>query len=222
MKKAERSLRQQIINGCRWMNATGLNQGTSGNISVRFGDRIIATPSAVPYDAMQPEMLASQRLDGPPEAWEGPLPPTSEWRFHRDILRARPEAGAVVHTHAVHATALAIARRPIPAAHYMVAVFGGTDVPVADYATFGTEALSANVLKALEGRNGCLMANHGAITFGPSLERALWLMLELETLARQYILALQLGGPVVLEDARIAETMAGMANYGAGAKGSKG
>jgi L-fuculose-phosphate aldolase len=204
------------------MNATGLNQGTSGNISARFGDRIIVTPSAVPYDAMEPEMLASQRLDGPPEAWDGPLPPTSEWRFHRDILRTRPEAGAVVHTHAVHATALAIARRPIPACHYMVAVFGGPDVAVADYATFGTEELSANVLRALEGRNGCLLANHGAITFGPSLERAFWLMLELETLARQYILALQLGGPVILEDDRIGETMAGMANYGAGAKGSTG
>ncbi len=93
---------------------------------------------------------------------------------------------------------------------------------VADYATFGTATLSGNVLKALKGRCACLMANHGAITVGPSLERALWLMVELETLARQYILALQLGGPVVLEDARIAETMAGMANYGAGAKGSTG
>lgn len=222
MKKTERRLRREVIDACRWMNATGLNQGTSGNISVRLGERIIATPSAVPYDRMEPEMLASQRLDGPAEDWAGPLPPTSEWRFHRDILRARPEAGAVVHTHAVHATALAMARRPIPACHYMVAVFGGADVAVAEYATFGTEALSANVLRALEGRNACLMANHGAVAVGPTLQRALWLMVELETLAKQYILSLQIGGPIVLEDARIAETMAGIAGYGAGAKGSTG
>jgi L-fuculose-phosphate aldolase len=218
MDAAERALRQGIVEACRAMQATGLTQGTSGNVGARHNGRLIVTPSATPYDALAPEMLASLPLDGPDDAWEGPLPPSTEWRFHRDILRARPDAGAVVHTHSPNATALAVARRPIPACHYMVAAFGGADVRVADYATYGTEALSRAALAALEGRHACLLANHGAIAVGPSLERAMWLATELEALARQYILSLHAGGPVLLGDAEIAETLRGFAVYGSAAR----
>jgi len=213
-RPGETKLRQAIVEQCRWMNASGLNQGTSGNISARLGDRMLITPSAVPYDKMTAAMIASMPLEGEYGAWEGPKKPSSEWRFHLDLMRARPEIGAIVHTHATYATTLAIARKPVPAVHYMIAAFGGSDIRVADYATFGTPELSENVLKAMEGRKGCLMANHGMLTAGDDLDRAMWLAVELETLARQYVTALQVGGPVILSDAEIAETAARFAGYG--------
>jgi len=217
MQADERALRQAIIDKCRWMNATGLNQGTSGNISARYGARMLITPSATPYDALTPEMIASMPVEG--GGWEGPLKPSSEWRFHLDILRARPDAGTVVHTHAPYSTALAIARRDIPPVHYMIACFGGSDVRCSDYATFGTEALSKAALRALEGRKACLLANHGMIATGADLEQAMWLAVELETLARQYWNALQIGGPVLLSKAEIAEALQVFSGYGLVGKG---
>jgi len=215
MKQDELTLRQDIIGQCRRMNAIGLNQGTSGNISARCGERMLITPSAVPYDEMTPEMIASMPIEGPVEgAWEGPIAPSSEWRFHLDLTRARPDLGAIVHTHAIHCTTLAIARRPIPAVHYMIAAFGGTCIRCADYATFGTEALSRAVLAAMQGRNACLMANHGMIAAGSDLERAMWLAVELETLARQYFNTLLIGGPVLLDEAMIAEAAKSFGSYG--------
>lgn len=213
MKKAEEALRKAIIAQCRFMNASGLNQGTSGNVSARCGDRMLITPSATPYDAMRSEMIAAMPLDGAGD-WDGPLKPSSEWRFHLDILRARPEVGAVVHAHPTYCTALAMARREIPAAHYMIAAFGGSTVRCSDYETFGTEALSRAALKALEGRSACLLANHGMIAAGPSLDKAMWLAVELETLARQYCVALQIGEPVILSDDAIAETAKAFGSYG--------
>jgi L-fuculose-phosphate aldolase len=218
MTDDERALRQAIIDKCLWMNASGLNQGTSGNISARFGDRMLITPSATPYDDLRPEMIASMPIVGAEAEgyghWQGPLKPSTEWRFHLDIFAARPDVGAIVHTHSTYATVLAIARKPIPACHYMIAAFGGTDIRVGDYATYGTAALSAHALKALEGRNGCLLANHGMIAVGPGLDKAMWLAVELETLAKQYHLALQIGGPVILSDAEIADAAKGFASYG--------
>lgn len=214
MTRRERQLRQAIIDQCRWMNATGLNQGTSGNISVRYGDEMLITPSGIPYDGMTPEMIAAMPLGRTDGTYRGPLKPSSEWRIHRDILSARPEAGAVVHTHSTYATALAITRRGIPPCHYMVAAFGGEDVRCSDYARFGTQELSDAAIAALEGRNGCLLANHGLITIGASLDKAMWLAVELETLAKQYYLSLQIGGPVLLTDRQIKDVQAGFANYG--------
>jgi L-fuculose-phosphate aldolase len=214
MNTDELALRQAIVDQCRRMNAIGLNQGTSGNISARFGERLLITPSAVPYDEMTPEMIASMPIADGSGTWEGPLKPSSEWRFHLDIARARPDVGAVVHTHAIFCTTLAIARRPIPAVHYMIAAFGGTDIRCADYATFGTEALSKAVMNAMEGRNACLMANHGMIAAGADLERAMWLAVELETLARQYFNTLQIGGPVLLSEAEIADAARSFGSYG--------
>jgi L-fuculose-phosphate aldolase len=215
MNRNELALRQAIVDQCRRMNAIGLNQGTSGNISARFGERLLITPSAVPYDEMTPAMIAMMPISGEIDgAWEGPLKPSSEWRFHLDLARARPDVGAIVHTHAIHCTTLAIARRPIPAVHYMIAAFGGTDIRCADYATFGTKALSDAVLRAMEGRNACLMANHGMIAAGADLDRAMWLAVELETLARQYFNTLQIGGPVLLSEAEIADAAKSFGSYG--------
>jgi L-fuculose-phosphate aldolase len=222
MKKDELELRKAIIAKCRWMNAAGLNQGTAGNISVRYKDRMLITPSAVPYDEIEPEMIAAMPIEGEYGAWKGPLKPSTEWRFHLDILRARPDVGAIVHTHATFSTVLAIAHKPIPACHYMVAAFGGTDVRVAPYATYGTKDLSDNALAALKDRNGCLLANHGMIAVGPSLDKAMWLAHELETLAKQYFHSLLIGGPVVLADAEIFRVKESFKGYGLQDKPLKG
>ena len=214
MNTIERELRSEIISKSLWMNASGLNQGTSGNISARYADRMLITPSGIPYDSLEPESISSMPLDGEYGTWEGPFKPSSEWRFHLDIMRARPEVNAVVHTHSIYATTLAMARRDIPAAHYMVAIFGGDSVRCSEYATYGTKELSDYALQALEGRNACLLANHGMLVTGPSLEKAMWLAQELETLCRQYYQALLIGGPVILSDENIADTMKTISSYG--------
>ncbi len=214
MTREERQLREAIIAKCRWMNASGLNQGTSGNISARYKDVMLITPSAIPYDTMKPEMIAAMPLARAYGEWTGPLQPSTEWRFHLDIMRARPDVGSVVHTHSTYATVLAIARRSIPACHYMIAAFGGTDIRCAGYARYGTKELSELALAALADRHGCLLANHGMIALGASLENAMWRAVELETIARQYCLSLALGNPVILSDAEIAETAKGFATYG--------
>ncbi|MDO9414625.1 class II aldolase/adducin family protein [Pararhizobium sp.] len=211
---SETAVRQSIIDHCRMMNASGLNQGTSGNISVRYEDRMLITPSGIPYDEMMVEMIAAMPLEGYYGSWEGPKKPSTEWRFHLDILQNRPDANAVVHTHAMYSTILAMAHKSIPACHYMIAVFGGDDVRLCDYARYGTKELSENVLKALEGRTACLMANHGMTTIGSSLEKAMWAAGELETIAKQYYHALLIGGPVILPAEEIAGVRQGFASYG--------
>lgn len=214
MTKSERALRAAIVEQCRFMIASGLGAGTAGNIGARFEERMLITPSGVDYGALKPGDLAATPIAGDGSAWEGPLGPSSEWRFHLGILQARPEIGAVVHTHAPYGTALAMARREIPACHYMVAAAGGPTIRCADYATYGTAALSENVLRALEGRTCCLLANHGMVATGPGLREAMWLAVELEALAKQYCLALSIGGPVLLPDEEIAEVVRRFADYG--------
>ncbi len=207
-------LRSEVVEACRAMNRLGINQGNSGNVSVRDGDTMLISPSATPYETMQPEHVAAMPITGDYGAWTGPLRPSTEWRIHLDILRARPDAGAVVHSHPTYCTSLAIARKPIPAVHYMVAAFGGIDVRCAPYATFGTKALSEHAIAALDGRSACLLANHGMIVVGPSLAKAMWLAVELEAIARQYWHSLLIGGPVLLTEAEIADTMEGFGSYG--------
>lgn len=206
-------IRQEIIDTCRAMNATGLNQGTSGNISVRAGEGLLITPSALPYDRMEPADIVRMDFDG---RAEGHRAPSSEWRFHLDILRARPEVGAVVHAHPTACTTLAIMGRPIPAIHYMIAAAGGPDIRCAPYATFGTEALSHYALAALEGRSACLLAHHGMIATGATLARAFWLATEVEVLARQYLGCLPFGDPPLLPQEEIERVLARMAGYGHG------
>lgn len=214
MSKTELELRRRIVDACRSMNALGINQGTSGNISARYRDAMLITPSGVPYDEMTPGDVARMPLDRDDGTWTGPLQPSSEWRFHLDIMRARPEVGAVVHMHSTYATTLAICGKKIPAIHYMIAAAGGPTIRVAAYATYGTKELSDNVMRALEGRACCLLANHGMIACGTDLKRALWLAVEVETLAKQYYLSLQIGSARTLSDAEIARVVERFESYG--------
>jgi L-fuculose-phosphate aldolase len=170
---------------------------------------------------MQPEDIAAMRLEGEYGAWEGRLQPSTEWRFHLDITKARPDVGAIVHAHSTYATVLAMCGREIPACHYMIAAAGGPNIRVADYATYGTKELSENALKALEDRTCCLLANHGMIATGPSLKKAMWLAVELETLAKQYYLSLAIGGPNILPDAEIEHVKEKFKAYGLRPKGEK-
>lgn len=205
--------RSDIVAAMLTLERVGMNRGSSGNVSVRDGDHMLVTPSGVPPSDITPDMIARIPLLGDGLA-DGPLAPSVEWRFHREILRTRPEMGAVVHAHAPWCTVLACARKPIPAVHYMIAAFGGTEIPVADYATYGSAELSANVIAAMAGRAGCLMANHGMVVAGDTLARALWLAEEIEALAHQYYHTLAIGGPSLLTPAEIADTARGFASYG--------
>ena len=207
-------LRQAVIDTARRMNALGINQGTSGNVSVRTGKGFLITPSGVPYDDLTPEAIVEMDFDTSADGGhEGPHRPSSEWRFHRDILAARPELGAIVHTHSPHATTLACLGRGIPAFHYMVAVAGGASIRCAPYATFGTQALSDRALAALAGRKACLLANHGMIATDQSLDAALALAVEVEALAGQYWRALQIGEPNLLSDEEMAVVLEKFKTY---------
>ena len=208
------ALRGEIISSCLKMNAMGINQGTSGNISARVKGGMLITPSAVPYDQMRPADIVFVRDDGGREKRRDGKVPSTEWRFHLDILNSRPEFGAVVHTHSLHATALAIRKESIPAVHYMIAAAGGPKIRCAKYATYGTPELSRNAIAALRGRSACLLANHGVIAAGPALAKALWLANEVEVLAKQYVFAKLLGGPKILPDAEIRRVIAKFKDYG--------
>lgn len=208
--------RRALIAAGLEMNRSGLNHGTSGNLSVRWGDGLLITPSGIAYGELAPEDIVCMRMDG---QYEHHLAPSSEWRIHRDILAARPEVHAVVHAHPTHCTALAMRGMEIPAAHYMVAISGGPNIRCAGYHTYGTPELSQAALQALEGRTCCLLANHGIVATGPHLKKALWLAVEMEVLARQYILALQLGGPTLLPDEEIARVVERFKHYGPRDKG---
>ena len=207
----EREKRQSIIDACRSMNALGINQGTSGNISLRHGKGLLITPTSVPYETMQPEQIVFMDLDG---SFDPAQRPSSEWRFHLDILKARPEVNAVVHAHPTYSTILAIMGLEIPPIHYMIAVAGGDTIRCAPYATFGTQELSEHAVKALEDRLACLLEHHGMIAVGPSLSKAMWLAVEVETLARQYHGCLQIGTPRLLSKAEIKNVLGRIAGYG--------
>ena len=211
MQDVESAARESVVAAARELDAMGLNRGTSGNVSRRFGDGLLITPSGVPTGDLTPETIVPMTMDG---TWPAGMKPSSEWRFHRDILAARPDVGAVVHAHPIHCTAFAICGREIPAIHYMIAAFGGPTVRCAPYAPYGTEALSRLALAALEGRSCCLLANHGMIAAGADLTRAIWLASELETLCHQYAVALQVGEPQVLSEAEIMETVERFRGYG--------
>ncbi len=205
-------LRKSVIAGCRELARSGLTHGTSGNVSLRRGgQRFYVSPTGMAYDALEPGDIPLMDLDG---RWFGRRPPSSEWRFHRDIYRSRPEIGAIVHAHSRHATALACTGRGIPAFHYMVAVAGGSDVRCAPYHTFGTLELSDAAIAALEGRRACLLANHGLIAVGTDLTAALRLAGEVENLAAQYCAALALGGVRVLDEIEMRRVLEKFRTYG--------
>lgn len=217
MTEDERTLRRQMVDTCRKMTASGINQGTAGNLSVQHGAGFLVTPSSMPYDTMQPEDIVEMGWDG---SYVGHRP-SSEWRFHRDILKHRPDVNVVLHCHSTYATAVACHHLTIPAFHYMVGVMGGNTLRCARYATYGTQALSDAAIEALEGRMACLLGQHGQISLGTTLEGALWMGIEVETLARMYIHARTLGEPPVLPDDEMERVIAQMKrmSYGLGPEG---
>ena len=205
------ALRRDLIETAIEMNRCGLNRGTSGNLSVRHGDGFLITPSGMPYSELQAADLVFVSDDG---RFEGEYRPSSEWRIHRDVYRAREDAGAILHAHPVHCTALACLRKPVPAFHYMVAVAGGKEIPLAGYATFGGQALSDNVLAALGSLDACLMANHGLICLASEMQRALALAVEVEQLAHSYLLCLAAGEPSLLDDDEMERVLTRFRDYG--------
>ncbi len=206
-----KKLRQAIINTCLDMNETGINQGTSGNVSARVEGGILITPSGRPYKSMKPKDIVFMHEDG---AYEGDLVPSTEWRFHLDIMNSRQDVNAIVHAHPTFCTVIAILKKSIPRLHYMVAVAGGDDIRCAPYATFGTQELSDHAIRALKDRKACLLAHHGMIATGPDLDKAMWLAVEVETLAKQYYYTLQAGGPPLLTKAEIKNVAERIHSYG--------
>jgi L-fuculose-phosphate aldolase len=210
---SELDLRRAMVETACQLTQLGLNKGSSGNISVRCGDFFLVTPSGIPAPTLQPEQMVRMQFDGSCKE-QGICQPSSEWRFHRDILLARPEIQAVIHTHSPFCTTLAVVGRGIPAFHYMVAVAGGSDIRCAPYATFGTQTLSDSAVAALRGRQACLLGNHGMIAIGPSLPKTLALTIEVETLAEQYWRALQIGQPNLLSPEEMQIVLEKFKHYG--------
>jgi len=207
-------LATQVLHTARGMNASGINRGTAGNVSARSQDdpaQFLITPTGMAYAEMRADDIVVVGMDG---TCTGSRKPSSEWRFHRDIYAAKPEVGAVVHTHSPFATALACVGRDIPPFHYMIATFGGRDVRCAAYATFGTQELSDAALVALQDRNACLLAHHGMIVCGGDLRRALALAVELETLCEQYWRVLQIGPAKLLPEEEMARVLEKFSTYG--------
>lgn len=213
----EGELRQAVVDTVRRMNALGINQGTSGNVSARFKNGMLITPSGMPYEQMTGSDVVWMRFRDAKVAAKAGLKPSSEWRFHRDILASRSDLNAVVHTHGKAVTTLACLHQEIPAFHYMVAVAGGDSIRCAPYALFGTQELSDLALKAMEGRKACLLGNHGMIAGDVSLEKALGVAVEVETLADMYWRALQVTRPAILSKAQIAEVLEKFKTYGSAA-----
>lgn len=212
LKKAESTARQAVLEAARTMGTRGLSPSRSGNVSMRFGDGMMITPSGMPYDQIDAGDMVFVSGTGKPE--KGARKPSSEWRFHLAAYHARPDCNGVVHSHSTNATALACAHKPIPAFHYMVAAAGGSDIPLIPYATFGTEALADLVAAGLKQRNACLMANHGQIAIGATLEAALELAFEVEMLAEQYVKTLSVGPAKLLSEPQMAEALARFKTYG--------
>jgi L-fuculose-phosphate aldolase len=203
--------REDLLNSTLALQALGLNQGTSGNASVRHGEGYLITPSGMPINEMSANSMVEMNMHG--EAI-GAGKPSSEWRFHRDIYQARPEVGAVIHTHSMFATTLATLRLEIPAFHYMIAVVGGDTIRCSDYALFGTQRLSESAIEALKDRRACLLANHGMIAIGKDLKQALDVTIEVETLCEQYWRALQIGEPHILNTQEMVAVFEQFKGYG--------
>ncbi len=208
-------LSEQLLKTTQKLSELGLNKGTAGNLSMRLNnqthDGFLITPSGMPIDEMTPASMVHMQFDG---SFESNKKPSSEWRFHRDILASRPDVNAIVHTHSMFATTLACLHKDIPPFHYMIAVVGGDTIRCAPYALFGSQALSDNALVALIDRKACLLANHGMIALGRDLDDALAVMVEVENLCEQYWRAMQLGEPHILSDAQMRDVFQQFKGYG--------
>ena len=202
---------EEVIKYANKLNTENLSALRSGNISIRYNDGFLITPSGAKYSSLKNEDIVFVSLDGKFE--EKKMKPSSEWRFHKDIYLNKKEANAIVHAHSTHATAVSTHRKSIPAFHYMVALAGGNDIKCADYATFGTEELSQNIIKALENRKACLMSNHGQVAFEKNLNKAFELAQEIENICQQYINALKIGKPKILSDEEMIKILEQIKNY---------
>ena len=217
--KDEKALRKLAVAAVRKLDAIGMNRGSTGNLSLRWGDGMLITPTGMGADDLRAQDLVWLGHD---DTLIGAWQPSSEWHFHRAIYLARPDLQAVVHTHSVHATALASLRRPLPAFHYMVAVAGGDSVPCIPYHLFGTEALSRDVAAAFAERKACLMANHGLVAGGATLAEAMKVVQEIESLCEVYLKALAVGEPAVLGKTAMAKVIAKFRTYGKTARSAPG
>ena len=204
------SSKKEVIKFAKMLNDKKLSALRSGNISLRYKNGFLITPSGQKYSSLKEKDIVYINLDG---EYNKNQNPSSEWRFHQDIYRKKPEAKAIVHTHSAHATAISTHRKSIPPFHYMIALMGGDDIKCADYATFGTKELSQNILKALEKRKACLMANHGQIAFAESLSKAFELAQEVENICHQYFLAIKLGEPKNLTFAEMQKILEKVKGY---------
>ena len=204
-------MKTKLLEIAKKLSTSGLNRGTSGNASVRDGDGFLVTPSGMTVEAMTPHDMVQMDFDG---KHYGSREPSSEWRFHRDILASRSEVGAVIHTHSMFATTIACLRKDVPPLHYMMALVGGDSIRCARYALFGSQALSDVALEALKERKACLLSNHGMIALGRDLDDALAVTVEVETLCEQYWRTLQVGGPVLLSAQEMDEAINRFKNYG--------
>lgn len=211
MKLLTSMLTDQLLKVSKQLVVSGLNKGTSGNASVRNGDGFIITPSGMSVEAMSATSMVQMQFDG---SFESNKKPSSEWRFHRDILQSRPEINAVIHTHSMFATTLACLNLDIPPFHYMIAVTGGDTIRCAPYALFGSQALSTLALEALVDRKACLLGNHGMIALGRDLDDAFAVTVEVENLCEQYWRALQIAEPQVLNEAQMQEVFKQFKGYG--------
>lgn len=205
------SERAELVAAGRKLAESGVVKGTSGNLSTRQGEGFLITPTGVPFELVTPEQIVHMAWDG---SYEGDVLPSSEWRFHRDLLHTRPEFHSVVHTHSMHATALSIMERPIPAIHYKIAAAGGADIRCSRYATFGEQALADAIVEAMQGRKACLIAHHGVVAAERSLQRAVALAITVEELAQQYMLCLPLGDPPLISAEEIAVVLEKYKTYG--------
>ena len=206
------ALRDKLVSTAKKMSMLGLTPGMSGNVSVRTPSGMLVTPSGMPYADLVPDDAVAVQLDG--TVRPGQRAPSTEWQLHRDILASRVDVEAIVHTHSLFSTTLSMLRRPIPAVHYMVVLAGADEIPCAEYATFGSAQLALNTVTALRGGSACLLANHGMVALGSSLDAALRLAAEVETLASQYWHAAQIGQPHVLDRDELARVRARFAEYG--------
>lgn len=204
-------MRESLLNNFKKLAELGLNKGTSGNASVRTDKGFLVTPSGMAIEQLSATNMVEVNMAG--QAISAGKP-SSEWRFHRDIYQARPEVNAIVHTHSMFATSLSCLRQDIPPFHYMIAVAGGKDIRCAEYALFGTQALSDAAIGALQDRKACLLANHGMIAIGKTLDQALSVAMEVETLCEQYWRALHIGQPKILSDQEMAEVFEQFKDYG--------
>ncbi|HEX7840758.1 MAG TPA: class II aldolase/adducin family protein [Kofleriaceae bacterium] len=213
-------LRDELVATARRMSDLGLSPGMTGNVSVRTERGFVVTPSGMPYDQLHADDMVAIDRDG--TIRPGQRTPSTEWQLHRDLMAARPDCHAIVHTHSLYCTTVACLRRPIPAIHYMVVRAGSDEIPCAEYATFGTAELAASVVRALGRGHACLMANHGMVALGDSLAAALRLAAEIETLAAQYWHAAQLGQPYVLPHDELDRVRHQFAGYGQARRGPRG